>query len=164
MVSINRQPGGMLGFLGIKNGGRNPDQLSTVLAPTFDTRELYLRNAIILSRINVAVAAVGFTSAGTVPVGESWYVSNAFVNSQATLGAGQTIGGMGAAALTDGVAFSVSRLTEFNRFTVGQVYAAGPVRDYTVLPPGTQLGFYCTDLAAGPITVVLQLWYARFDI
>lgn len=162
---INRQPGGLLGFLGIKNGGRNPDQLSNVLAPTWDSAEVYLRTNYILSRINVAVNAVGFVQAGTVPPGESWYVHNAFGNSQAALGAGVVLGGTVAAALIDGVAFSVAGLVAPVRATAGQVWAScEQTRPYQLLPPGTALGFYCTEIAGGPVTVQAQLWYSRFDM
>ena len=162
---INRTPGGLLGFLGIKNGGRNPDTLATTLAPVWDLSKTYLRTNLILARINVATVAVGFTSAGTVPPGEAWYLSNAWVNSQAAMGAGQAIACFGAAAQVDGVSFNLAALTNRAASTgTGTVAAAGSARDYQLLPPGTQLGIYCDALTAGPVTMVLQLWYSRFDV
>jgi len=38
---INRIPSGLLGFLGIKNGGENPQELSKILVPTVDLIPLY---------------------------------------------------------------------------------------------------------------------------
>lgn len=162
---INRQPGGLLGFLGIKNGGRNPDQLSNVLAPTWDAAEVYLRTNYILARVTINVAAIGFTAASFVPPSESWYVHNAMGNSQNALGAGVVLGGFVAAALVDGVAYSVAGLVPPVRATAGQVWAScDQTRPYQLLPPGAALGFYCTELAAGPVSVQLQLWYSRFDM
>lgn len=41
MSGINRQPTGWLGFLGIKNFGRNPAVTVDALAPTWDLSDLY---------------------------------------------------------------------------------------------------------------------------
>lgn len=41
MTAINRQPTGWLGFLGIKNFGRNPRDTSDILSPTWDLSQLY---------------------------------------------------------------------------------------------------------------------------
>ena len=162
---INRIPGGLLGFLGIKNGGRNPDALSNVLVPQLDLTEVYLRTNYVLARIDTTVAAVGFTGAGTVPAGQAWYVSNVFANTPAALGAGQVLRGCPAAALPDGVAFSVCPLADPRETLTNYVYECGPpARPYQLLPPGTAIGFYCHGLAAGPFTVTVQLWYAVFDV
>jgi len=94
---INRLPLGLLSFLGIKNGGRNPQFLGEQLSPTFDLVAWYLQSNSRSLSLNGNVTAVGFNSAWwTVPVGETWAVLSTMVNSQAALGAGQSVGFFGA--------------------------------------------------------------------
>ena len=73
---INRWPLGLLGFLGIKNGGRYPQHLSELLLPTWDQAFLYLNAAAEYSAINANPPAVGNTPLFGVPLGECWYVHN----------------------------------------------------------------------------------------
>lgn len=78
MIQLNRHPVGILDFLGIKNGGMYPQELGTVLAPTWDLRRFYLDNGATHVRTtgNLTNADRGTTlSIGfAVPVGEMWYV------------------------------------------------------------------------------------------
>ena len=60
MSSINRQPNGLLGFLGIKNFGRNPTSLGEQLAPTWDISRLYMADAAWWTRVDVAIGAPGY--------------------------------------------------------------------------------------------------------
>ena len=147
---INRQPQGLLGFLGIKNFGRNPDELGSVLVPTWDLSELYY-GSFLQTRTNaIALAGIGSQAFLTVPGGEVWWVQCASA-ATGTLGAGQSLqlciqvtdqAGTGTVALTDPA----------NLATVGQRAVAALNRPI-VLSPGDALGAVATVFAAGPITV-----------
>lgn len=83
---INRIPRGLLDFLGIRSGGRNPQQLTEQLVPTFDLRDWYLESQTIEVNGNLAgfaaTANAGFLSTTTtfpqnlgacvVPSNEAW--------------------------------------------------------------------------------------------
>jgi len=56
---INRHPPGMLGFLGLKNLGQNPDLLSGVLQTTWDTAELMLAGQRLYRTDFIAPGSVG---------------------------------------------------------------------------------------------------------
>jgi len=60
MPAINRIPHGLLSFLGIKNGGRNPQVLSEQLAANFDLMQWYLQQNSESLSVNAAVNALGF--------------------------------------------------------------------------------------------------------
>lgn len=71
---INKQPNGLLGFLGIKNGGRAPDALIPGLGANWDISQFYLAQD---ARYDVqpgTFAATGGVAVWTVPVGEVWYI------------------------------------------------------------------------------------------
>lgn len=78
MSSINRQPTGFLGFLGIKNFGRNPTSASDVLLPNWDLADLYLAQSRIYASITTEVGppetAPEFVVVHQVPPGEVWFV------------------------------------------------------------------------------------------
>lgn len=75
MTEINRAPLGILGFLGIKNGGRNPRVLGDVLSPTWDLSMLYLNNEPTYAERVFTQSATGYTMIFEVPPGEVWYVT-----------------------------------------------------------------------------------------
>lgn len=74
MTAINRQPTGLLGFLGIKNFGRNPTTLGEQLAPTWDLSKLYLNTSAWYTRVDQNLAATGYIVYFQVPQGEVWQV------------------------------------------------------------------------------------------
>jgi len=75
VTSINRQPTGWLGFLGIKNFGRNPVIAPDSLQPTWDLADLYLAGSQTYIDGGVSViAAIGSSPLLTVPNGEVWWV------------------------------------------------------------------------------------------
>lgn len=103
---LNLQPAGLLDFLGIKNGGRYPQHLSTDLVPTLELLRWYVAaNSIEIGSVSPAfqlvanegttthlIAAtqpVNFSVGGTlmVPQTEYWYIDrwsvNWFINAQA---------------------------------------------------------------------------------
>jgi hypothetical protein len=161
MPNINRLPLGLLGFLGIKNGGRYPQELSDTLAPTWDLSDIYL-NANAENRVDVlAIAALGSQAFFTVPAGEAWYVIIASA-ATGTLGAGVTIE-LGLQT-TDAAALVTTALTQMSGArTVGQRCAVALERGI-YLPPGSTFGINCTQLVAGPVNVTLATRFARFQL
>lgn len=86
---INAQPLGILGFLGIKNGGRFPQHFGDNLQPVWDLSQLYLDCRAIYTDDAGTIAADGEVRVFTVPDGEIWYVSEYTV--YLTTGAGDTL-------------------------------------------------------------------------
>lgn len=89
MGNLNRQPGGILGFLGIKNFGRAPDELASILAGTWDFTQWYLANAAQYQLIGGTITATGGLAVHTAPVGKVLAVM-AF-DCQIVTGAGDTV-------------------------------------------------------------------------
>lgn len=73
-VPINRLPWGLLGFLGIKNGGEYPQTLAQQLVPVWDLKELYLEGASVLAGTASTVGATGYVAHLSPPPGEVWQV------------------------------------------------------------------------------------------
>jgi hypothetical protein len=162
---INRIPSGLLGFLGIKNGGRYPQQLSDVLMPTVNMAPWYIQTNIQSRRATpVNVTAVGFTSYLQVPAGELWAITAAQWNSNAVLGAGVSLRGFVAAAQIDGVGFAGAALGPYAAMTAGEVFVSGStLQNPLILPPLTEVGFFASLVTAGPVAGALQLWYTRLE-
>lgn len=166
MSGINRQPLGLLSFFGIKNTGRNPDQLANVIAPTLDLSRWYLEQNSQSSATNQAVAAVGFTSVLVVPDGQTWAILGCSVNSQAALGAGVTLR-IGGAWARNPASNVVRPLTVFPDAdsTTGQVAVSWSDGNLcTFAPPGSQIGVYCSRIVAGPVTCTLNLTFVPMDL
>lgn len=72
MSKISRIPAGLLGFLGIKNGGEYPQEIAKILAPTWELRELYLEYGAQLGGATGSVNAAGYLAVATCPPGEVW--------------------------------------------------------------------------------------------
>jgi len=155
---INRQPRGLLSFLGIKNSGRNPRSLADVLAPTVDLRDWYLAQNSESVTVNISVAGIGFTPFFVVPETDTWAILATSINSQAVLGAGVSLQ-IGAGWTRNPNAQIFAPLTTVgNTYTVGQVAAAwSPAGSLVMVPPGAQVGAYCTVIVAGPVTCTLNL-------
>lgn len=159
MAGINRQPRGLLNFLGIQNVGRNPGQLGEQLSPVIDLRDWYLQQNTESVALNSSVASLGFNPFFSVPDTETWAVISTAANSAAALGAGVTF--------QIGVAWSrpsptvavISPLSEVGPVaTTGAVAVAwGFPADLIFVPPGAQIGIYCSQLAAGPVSCNLHL-------
>lgn len=73
-MNVNRQPEGLLGFLGIKNGGRNPQALGDVIAPTWAATEMYLSPPSLWDANSGTETSTGGVITHTVPDGKVWYV------------------------------------------------------------------------------------------
>lgn len=164
MPNINKLPFGLLGFLGLKNGGRNPQELAETLAPTMDLTDLYFGTNKQLVRLSGNVTAIGFNLLGAVPNDEVWALTGCSCNSNAVLGAGVTLKGLMAYAAIDGAAYNVVALGAYANMTVGEVWYSGTTTtEHFVLGPGTQLGVYVTNIAAGPVAVAWTAHYARMQ-
>ena len=158
MSAINRLPLGLLGFLGIKNGGRYPQDLGAQLNPTWDLSPLYY-NGNSESRADVlAIAALGSQAFFTVPTGEAWVVLLASA-ATGTLGAGVTIElGLQTTDAASLVTIAVSPMSGAR--TVGARCAVN-LADPIYLGPGSTFGINCTQLTAGPVNVTLATRFAR---
>lgn len=159
--AINRLPLGLLGFLGIKNGGQYPRDLSPLLSPVWNLSDLYLNANAENSAPVVSVASLGYTGFATVPTGESWCILLASA-ATGTLGAGVTIEmtlGMTDAAVLTTIALAPmpGSRTVGGRFAVN---LASPIW----LAPGSSFGVVCTQLAAGPVSTTLAFRFARFTL
>jgi len=158
MGAINRLPLGLLGFLGIKNGGRYPDDISNILSPVWDLRELYQQSNSEIDNVIQAVSATGNSSYTTVPNGEAWYV---FQQSAVTgdLTAGQSLA-MTTNWTDPASLVNISTGPETRTATVGQRCVAVLGTPYYAAP-GSKLGVTVTVLAAGPVNVRLVTRFAR---
>lgn len=71
-MKISRIPAGILGFLGIKNGGQYPQELGSILAPTWELGELYLSYGAQLGGAVGGVSVAGYGVTVAPPPGEVW--------------------------------------------------------------------------------------------
>lgn len=158
---INRVPQGLLGFLGIKNGGENPKQLSNVLVPTWNTTALYQYGNSEVSTVLVAINAVGSQAYVTVPAGEMWAILQQSAGCD-TLGAGQTI--EFSTNWTDPASLvNIETGLMSGPRTVGQRATALMSAPYYA-SAGSILGINCTQIVAGPVNVRLKTRFARFQM
>jgi hypothetical protein len=156
--TVNRIPGGLLGFFGIQSGGRNPESISPGLLAQIDLTQWYFGTNRVYLRSSVNIAATFFTPVYQVPLGEHWYCENICYVSP-TLGAGQTLETM--PCLQDASGTRQNTLIQMpGSRTVGAVYAVTAGGFF--MAPGEQLGLYTTQLVAGPVNAgVYTLAYAR---
>lgn len=159
---INRLPNGLLGFLGIKNGGRYPDQMGTTLAPTWDLSDLYLGTNVEVATNGPNATGTNFVGHHTVPQGQIWYVFEFGVFSTVLI-AGQALRG------------SIAVLDSGQTVTVPATAYAGPAAAPNerfcctldrpiILLGGDTIGFLCTTLTAGPIQVFGGIRFARMQV
>lgn len=159
MPVINRLPVGLLGFLGIKNGGEYPHEMPSTLQPVWDLQGLYSSAASEVRVDQVAIAAIGSQAFTTVPNGETWLI---LLQSAAcaTLGAGQTIELQ--PNWTDPAALvNIETGPMSGARTVGQ-RASSCILDPYWAPPGSIMGINVTQLVAGPVTCALKTRFVRF--
>lgn len=161
MTAINRLPLGILGFLGIKNGGRYPEELPSVLSPTWDFAEQYLAtNSEVASNV-LAIAAVGYQAFFTVPNGELWYVRGLSF-ATGTLGAGVTLQ-LGIAWTDPSSTVTVGLRDPSDAQTTG-ARALVCLPETWIATPGSTIGLVCTRLAAGPVNVTGAVRFARMTV
>lgn len=165
MSGINRSPTGLLSFFGIKNTGRNPSALADTLAPTLELVPWYLSQNSESMSFTGPVAAVGFSPGFfNVPETETWAVIGCTVNSQAALGAGVVLTIGGGWIRNPNLAIVAPLTTLGTRSTTSQVAAAwSPVGTVEFMPPGARVGIYVTEIAAGPVSVTMNLTVVRMS-
>jgi len=104
---ISRIPAGLLGFLGIKNAGQYPSDISQVLLPTWDLASLYLQYGAQLGGDSGTVNVSGYNVVATCPPGEVWCLHNLAMS--VTTGAGdQWTGGLGRSKTSGGTTVPLS--------------------------------------------------------
>jgi hypothetical protein len=158
---INKAPIGLLDFLGIKNLGQYPNELSPTLAPCFELLEWYLseyQEAIVAS---AAFAVVGaYQAYHLVPNNETWAVLAASMNSQAVLAAGQTFDGVVACTRGPNPGIQTALADAHTRVTVGEVAWSG-WQGLVFLPPGATLGVQNIAAVALPLTLTVSAAIVR---
>lgn len=158
---INRVPGGLLGFLGIKNGGETPKQLATTLAPVWDLSPIYFNSNAEQRADVLAIAGIGSQSFLTVPNGEAWIILQSSA-ATGTLGAGQTIELQ--LQTTDAAGLvTIATCPMSGSRTVGQRCAVNQPAPVWV-GPGATWGINCTQLVAGPVNVTLATRFVRLQL
>lgn len=164
---INKLPLGLLGFLGIKNGGRYPQSLQADLQPSFELQNWYLQTNSTSAQLNGSVSSIGFNANWwTVPQGETWAIHQCFVNSAAVLGAGVSCGFVGA-WIRSALQVLPASLTDMPPIaaTAGSVALSVRTQMTPVLvPPGGVIGVFAYALVAGPVTTTMTLTYVPIPL
>lgn len=88
MSAISRIPAGLLGFLGIKNGGQYPQRLTQDLVGVWNLREQYLEYGAQLGGAVGGVSVAGYGVTVAPPAGEVWCLHD--IGCSFTVGAGET--------------------------------------------------------------------------
>lgn len=157
MTTINRAPTGWLGFLGIKNFGRNPATASDVLAPTWDVSDLYYAGSRRYAKTVHTVAALGLIyESFVVPPNEVWRIDAYGIWANPLL----TTSVLGLTPiLYYSATFSYCPIgPNSGPFAVGTAPALGTERPY-IIGSGESIGFVCTHFAAPNATVTANLVY-----
>jgi len=154
--TINRQPAGLLGFLGIKNFGRNPETLSANLAPTWDLSDLYLNSNPLYAEVTSTAAAAGYTICHTPPPGEIWYVMDGGVSFFSGAGISWT------GHLARGSPNNVTTIPMGPIETAPATGRAVLWHSYPfILAPGENVGFFTLAVTGGATNFYSSIRYAR---
>jgi len=155
---INRQPTGLLGFLGIKNFGRNPDSLAPTLAPVWELQDLYLNSAPKWQVSTAAGVAAGNAIVFAPPPQEVWYVTNYSVYFE-TAGGGALIVSLGIFGQTNTDFCALSETLALGASTGSQRIAPRPFW----LMPGEKCG-YLVHGVAGVANATHGMRYAALAV
>lgn len=142
MTTISRIPTGLLGFLGIKNGGEYPQRLINLLSPTWDLASLYLNtNEIRFASVD-AVIGTGYNVVLQPNPGEVFVLHEAsasYVNA-----AGEAISiGLARASQNNLTIVNVTDLINIGASTGG--IATLQYRSPLVIPAGENFGVFATN-------------------
>lgn len=155
MSEISRIPAGILGFLGIKNGGRYPQRLLDQLAPTWDLAQLYLNSYAEYLTVASTIVGPGYTIFFSAPQNETWYVTDYSLDIAS--GAGEAWQG----CLARATANNLAQVRLSDDWTLGaSTWAARVGPRGVILAPGESLGV-STDSVTGVIDIVSQ---CRFTV
>lgn len=158
-MRINRQPVGLLGFLGIKNFGRNPDTLATVLSPVWETSDLYLSQSSRYSVTNISVAATGGATVLTVPNGKVWKVYAVSIRFTPGVGAAVSVTPCLSPQSPSTVYVAMGASAGFTNAAPGTVF----FNREAVIEAGTGIGYTCEALTAGPVAGIVYCRYVELD-
>lgn len=162
MSFINKQPTGWLGFLGIKNFGRNPSRAAETLAPTWDLSDLYLATSRRLLTTAGTYTATGTFPAPAVPAGQVWYVYAAGWIS-AVLAAGNTLNAqLQIYNVALGQAVPLAGTGPQLGVPVGGRCVSALVRP-VILQPGEALAAYCSTFSGANIGYTANLLYTILE-
>lgn len=168
-------PPGLLGFLQVKNQGRNPQLLPNTLQPTMDllTWLMEARAETTVATVDVAPAAIGFTpyttpAAVVVPSEEYWYVHDYTIQNNTALIATSTVSFACAWRIVTGALFSQfgvgvpqPLLNGVAGGRGGFAFAEFPF----FLPPGAEMGIrVIANEAAANITYQGNVRFTRLPI
>lgn len=149
MSSINRNPFGLLGFLGVKNFGRNPATVSDVLAPTWDLARQYAETNAVIKPLTANINATGHTIFFQVPQDRVWWIHAVGWYLPNPVPVGEEIE---MAIWQSGTASSGAiPLNDPLRVSAGYFSCDG-VRDL-ILSPGEQVGLFVTRLIGAGMDV-----------
>ena len=144
-AGLNAFPPGLLSFFGIKNGGRNPEDLGTILAPTLELRDWYLAQQ--WQRVQLSsgnVNAIGFFGITSVPPAEWWMIRFLTARPLAALGAATTWT-FSLAHQLDNTTQPVSLGPPVTGTVGGMPMASYP--DVLIIRPSGALGVFCQAFA-----------------
>jgi len=163
MSGINRTPTGILGFLGIKNFGRNPETVSGILSPTWDYSDWYLQTNAIFRSQAVSFNARGYFAVFAVPLSEVWTIHSLSCLAGPLIAAEAIRIHPCVADQASSVFTLCDQTTDLVSNTVGNFGVTALARR-TVLGPGEVAGFFCSDLAtAGAIGATAAIRYTRMQ-
>ena len=155
---INKHPSGLLGFLGIKNGGRYPQAMTDFLQPVMELRDWYLSANEVAPRVDFQdIDNIGYQAYYTVPISEYWVINQATAFNFGTLIANQKLRLSIASTKPGGntVVLSPSPVqADEGRLTVG-------LSRRIFVSPGETVGILVNELQGGPISIGLALRYTR---
>lgn len=142
MTTINRAPTGLLGFLGIKNFGRNPENIGSTVAPAWDLENLYLVASATIGPVVTAAFPAGPNLVWQVPQNEVWWVESMSIRSAAALPGGTGGVRLQAITLDQGGGIIQSRGPNSIAFLAAEFLCYGISTGFYAMP-GTSLGFMC---------------------
>ena len=140
---LSKIPAGLLGFLGIKNGGEYPQQLLRELVPTWDVASLYYGFSFNYGQVISNFNAPGANNCAVPPVGEVWAIHDC--SCAITAGAGEAA----TVALIRSPPTNLFTVNISETVTVGAAATAAVAlrRDTPlILSPGDNLGFIAYDV------------------
>lgn len=162
MSTINRAPTGWLGFLGIKNFGRNPETAGTQLVPTWDLQKFYLSANRRYVNATFTITGLGFFGVGQVQPGEVWYVDG-YCGLTNNLAAGNALDFSIAYQNAIGNVVVIGSTGPRIAPAVGGRGAAA-ISEPLILQPSERLGLYVVNHAGANIGGEVNYSYVRMDM
>lgn len=155
---IQKIPQGLLGFLQLKTGGRNPSILADAVSPTWDLSRLYLEADARFESVNSTINAGGYTIFFSSPQDRVRLVTSFAVG--ITTDAGETIQCCLCRAPSNNAV--LASLTA-ERSIAASSWAQLPVLDPQYLQPGDSLGLL-VNAVVGVVSVYGSIRYIDLPI